>query len=60
MAALSAILALVAPNKLSDLTDEITLGITPNISENIIKDIMTSDDITIEDKMALQSLMENN
>ena len=59
MATLSAILALVAPNKLSDLTDEITLGITPNISENIIKDIMTSDDITIEDKMALQSLMEN-
>lgn len=59
MAALSAILALVAPNKLSDLTDEITLGITPNISENIIKDIMTSDDITVEDKMALQSLMEN-
>ena len=50
---------LAAPNKLSNLTDEITLGITPNISENIIKDIMTSDDITIEDKMALQSLMEN-
>ena len=59
MATLSAILALVAPNKLSNLTDEITLGITPNISENIIKDIMTSDDITMEDKMALQSLMEN-
>ena len=59
MATLSAILALVAPNKLSNLTDEITLGITPNISENIIKDIMTSDDITMEDKMSLQSLMEN-
>ena len=57
MATLSAILALVAPNKLSNLTDEITLGITPNISENIIKDIMTSDDVAMEDKMALQSLL---
>ena len=57
MATLSAILALVAPNKLSDLTDEITLGITPNITENIIKDIMTSDDVAMEDKMALQSLI---
>lgn len=57
MATLSAILALVAPNKLSDLTDEITLGITPNISENIIKDVMTSDDVAMEDKMALQSLI---
>lgn len=57
MATLSAILALVAPNKLSNLTDEITLGITPNISENIIKDVMTSDDVAMEDKMALQSLI---
>ena len=57
MATLSAILALVAPNKLSDLTDEITLGITPNITENIIKDVMTSDDVAMEDKMALQSLI---
>lgn len=57
MATLSAILALVSPNKLSDLTDEITLGITPNITENIIKDIMTSDDVAMEDKMALQSLL---
>ena len=57
MATLSAILALVAPNKLSNLTDEITLGITPNISENIIKDVMTSDDVAMEDKMALQSLL---
>lgn len=57
MATLSAILALVAPNKLSNLTDEITLGITPNISENIIKDVMTSADVAMEDKMALQSLI---
>lgn len=57
MATLSAILALVSPNKLSNLTDEITLGITPNISENIIKDVMTSDDVAMEDKMALQSLI---
>ena len=36
LAMTSAILSLVAPNKLSSLTDTITLGIQPNISEKII------------------------
>ena len=39
LAMISSIIALIAPNKLSDLTDEITAGITPNINEEVIKDI---------------------
>ena len=50
----SAVFALVAPNKLSDLTDEITIGIQPKISENIIKDIMADDKIPMEDKIKFQ------
>ena len=34
IAFISAILSLVAPDKLSDLTDTITNGIKPNINEN--------------------------
>ena len=47
LAMISAILALVAPNKLSDLTDTITLGISPNINEKIIKDIMNDKNISV-------------
>ena len=50
----SAVFALVAPNKLSDLTDEITIGIQPKMSENIIKDIMADDKIPMEDKIKFQ------
>ena len=39
LALVSAILALIAPNKLSSLTDSITLGIQPNLNEEIIQDI---------------------
>ena len=39
LACLSAILALIAPNKLSNLTDTITLGLQPNISEEIISNV---------------------
>ena len=38
---ISAILALIAPNKLSDLTDTITLGLQPNITEEISKKLKT-------------------
>ena len=40
LAMISAILSLISPNKLSVLTDEITLGIKPNISEEKIEEIM--------------------
>ena len=59
LAMISAILALVAPNKLSDLTDTITLGINPNINENIIEDIMNDKDITIEDKQEFSKILSS-
>ncbi len=54
LAFISAILSLVAPDHLSNLTDTITSGIKPNISENTIKDIMSNPDISYEDKMNFQ------
>jgi len=59
LAITSAILALVAPNKLSDLTDSITLGLRPNISEQIIKDIMSDRSISIEDKNELNKIISS-
>ena len=63
LAIVSAILALITPNKLSDLTDTITNGIKPNISEQKIKDIMSNPNISDEDKMSFVQIMssfENN
>lgn len=54
LAFISAILSLIAPDHLSDLTDTITSGIKPNISENTIKDIMSNPNISYEDKMSFQ------
>ena len=59
LATISAILALIAPNKLSDLTDTITLGIKPNISEKIIKDIMSNKNISNSDKQELNNIISN-
>jgi len=58
LAMISAILALVAPNKLSELTDTITLGISPNISEEIVKDIMSDKNISNEDKKEFKELID--
>jgi ATP-binding cassette subfamily B protein len=57
LAFFSAIMALIAPNKLSDLADYITEGLRPHISENVIQEIMTSDEISTEDKMKMQEIM---
>ena len=57
---ISAILALISPNKLSLLTDEITLGIKPNVSEEKINSILSSDTISIEDKIKLKELMDQD
>ena len=54
---ISAVIALITPNKLSELTDTITLGIQLDISEKKIKEIMTDESISLEDKSKLQSLM---
>ena len=57
LATISAILALVAPNKLSDLTDTITIGLQPNISKNIIKDIMLDENISDKDKYEFNKII---
>lgn len=59
LAFISAILSLIAPDHLSDLTDTITSGIKPNISENTIKDIMSNPNISYEDKMSFQVTLSN-
>ena len=57
LAFISAILALIAPNKLSNLADSITEGITPRISEEKIKDIMNNPNISYEDKQVFINIM---
>lgn len=59
LAMISAILALISPNKLSTLTDEITIGIKPNINEDVIKDIMQDPKISQKDKQELNKLMDD-
>ena len=55
----SAILGLINPNKLSNLTDTIAYGINPNINENTIEEIMTSKDIKEEDKKEFMTIMSS-
>ena len=50
LASISAIIYLIAPNKLSDLTDYITDGLKPNLDEKNITEIMNDDNISIDDK----------
>ena len=57
LAMISSILALVAPDKLSDLTDTITLGIQPNITEVIVENIMKDESISVEDKIEFKELL---
>lgn len=59
LAMISAILSLVAPNQLSGLTDTITEGLTPNLTEEKITEIMTDPNISMEDKGKLQLVLEN-
>ena len=53
---ISAYISLVAPNKLSSLTDYITDGLKPNVSEEVITSIMTDPSISDSDKYSLMSL----
>ena len=59
LAMTSAILALISPNKLSDLTDLITGGITPNINEETVTKIMSNPNISNEDKIKFQQVLSN-
>ena len=51
LAMTSAILSLVSPNILSDLTDTITSGLVPNVTEEKMTEIMNNPEISLEDKM---------
>ena len=59
LALISAIIALITPNKLSDLTDEISAGITPKINEEVIKSILSDESISAEDKMQFSTILNN-
>ncbi len=59
LAAFSAILSIVAPNKLSDLADIISDGLVPNISDTTINEIMTDEDISISDKKEFSNMISN-
>ena len=57
LAAVSSILSIIAPDHLSNLTDIISDGLTPNISETTINEIMSPDTISFEDKQEFMSIM---
>ena len=57
VSAVSSILSIIAPDHLSNLTDIISDGLTPNISETTINEIMSSDTISFEDKQEFMSIM---
>ncbi len=59
LAMISAILSLVAPNQLSGLTDTITEGLSPNLTEEKISEIMSDPSISMEDKEKLQLVLQN-
>lgn len=53
----SAILALIAPDKLSMLTNTISDGLKPNVNEKIITEIMNDNTIYQTDKIKFQELL---
>ena len=59
LAAFSAILSIVAPNKLSDLADIISDGLVPNINDSTINEIMTDENISISDKKEFSNMISN-
>ena len=59
LAMMSSILSLIAPNKLSDLTDTITLGLIPKINENKINSIMSNQSINSNDKMIFMNTLKS-
>lgn len=58
LAMISAIMSLVAPNKLSDITNEISKGLTPRLTEEKVGEIMSNPDISDEDKAKFGILMK--
>jgi ATP-binding cassette subfamily B protein len=50
-------MSLIAPNKLSDITDEITKGLVPKINEKTINEVMNNPDIIESDKAQFMILL---
>lgn len=59
LAAVSSILSIIAPDKLSDMADVISDGLIPNISEQTISDIMDTSEISAVDKAEFMEIMQN-
>ena len=59
LSVLSVILSLIAPNKLSDLTDTISKGLVPQINDKVIKEIMVNDKISHDDKKSFMNTISN-
>ena len=57
LAAVSAVLSIIAPDRLSDMTDLISDGLVPNVSESTVTEIMSDPNISNEDKMEFASIM---
>ncbi len=57
---ISAILGLISPNKLSELTDYITEGITPRVSQEKITEIINNPNIPYEDKKIVFDMMSKS
>ena len=56
----SAIISLIAPNRLSDLTNYVTEGLQPNITEETITSIMTDSNISPKDSAKFYELLESS
>ena len=59
LAAVSSILSIIAPDHLSNMADVISDGLTPNISDATISEIISSDNISLEDKEEFMSIMSS-
>ena len=60
LAMTSAIISLISPNKLSDLTNYVTEGLKPNINEETITNIMTDNSIDQLDKLTFSKFLEDS
>ena len=60
LAMISAIISLIAPNKLSDLTNYITEGLRPNITEETINSINTDNTISRKDSYQFYEFLEKS
>ncbi len=58
LAIVSAMLSLLAPNKLRDITNEITKGLTPRINETTITEVMRDPNIIESDKATFNIILE--